>query len=142
MAYATKDDIVASGVTDAELTELTDDLNTGQADQTRIDAAIADGAATVDSYCRQRYTLPLQTSNKVISLVVDLAVYALFARRRRVPPDVKDRADAAMAFLKDLASGKASLDQPAGAVAQSGSGEVVETQKDEAFSDDNLGGFV
>jgi phage gp36-like protein len=146
MAYATKDDIIASGVTGQELLELADDANTNNiADAgvvSRIDAAIADGSSTVESYCRQRYSLPLQQSNKVTSLVVDLAVYALFARRRKVPQDVKDRSDAAMKFLSDLASGKASLDQPAGATPQTGSGGAVETTKPEKFSDCNLDGYV
>jgi phage gp36-like protein len=59
-----------------------------------------------------------------------------------VPQDVKDRYDEAIAFLKDVAAGKAALDQPTGATAQSAAGGVVETQIEEKFSDGNIGGFV
>ena len=142
MPYATQDDIIASGVTEAELIQLTDDDNTHAIDATKVDAAIADGSSTVESSCRQRYTLPLQPSAKVTSLVVDLAVYALFKRRRRVPDAVKQASDDAVAFLKDVAAGKASLDQPAGATPQQSGGEAVPPTQEQKFSDDNLAGFA
>ena len=146
MAYATQQDLLDSGLTEAELGQIVDDDNLGKLDdakiQTRIDAALADGASTIDSYCRLRYKVPLQSSQKVTSLCVDLALFALFSRRRRVPDAVKDRANAALAFLKDIAAGKAGLDQPTNATPQSGGGEAVETTQEQRFSDDNLEGFA
>lgn len=146
MAYAEQQDIIDRGVTQQELLELTDDESTTDLDdagvQARIAAAITSACGTIDSYCRQRYTVPLQDSEQIKSVAVTLAIYNLFARRRRVPEDVKTLFDDAMKFLRDVAAGKAALDQPTGATAQAGSGGVLATDVAEKFSDDNLKGFI
>lgn len=142
MAYAAKADVIARGVTEAELVQLTDDTGTGAVDDTVLSSVLTEASATVDSYCRLRYAVPLQSSEKVKGLTVDLAIYQLFSRRRRVTDDIKDRYNAAMKFLVDVSAGKAALDQPANATAQSGSGPVLTTDQEERFGDDNIQGFV
>jgi phage gp36-like protein len=103
---------------------------------------LTEASGKIDSYCRMRYSVPLQASEQIKGLTLDIAEYLLFARKRRVPDDVRQRYDDAIAFLKDVSAGRAALDQPATATQQSGGGPVVTTQVAEKFSDDNLKGFV
>lgn len=146
MAYATQQDIIDRGVTEAELLQLVDDENSGNLaganPQLRVNAALDEASARIDSYCRQRYTVPLQSSAIVKATAVTIAIKELFARRRRVPDDVKERYDEAIKFLMDVSKGNASLDQPTGATAQTGSGGVKTTDVAEKFSDENLDGYV
>ena len=69
--------------------------------------------AEIDSYAGGRYTLPLAGSGQVKDLCLRIAIYRLYANRQKQIPEtvVKDRDDA-IALLKDVAAGKASLDQP------------------------------
>lgn len=142
MVYAAQVDVIARGVTAEELKQLTDDTNQGKIDATVVTAALTEASATVDSYCRQRYAIPLQTSEKIKGVTVDIAIHILFSRRRRVVEDVQQRYDNAIAFLKDVSMGRAGLDQPTNASPQTGGTGVLATSDDGRFSDDNLGGFV
>jgi phage gp36-like protein len=125
-----------------DLAQLTDDNAGTTANDDVITDVLTEASAVVDSYCRLRYTVPLQSSEQVKGLTLDIAVYKLFGRRRRMPDEVTSSYNAAMAFLKDVSAGKAALDQPANAVAQVGSGGVKATEVEEKFSDDNLQGFA
>lgn len=142
MAYATKDDLVPRRLAQNELVELTDDAGAGKVDDDNVANILTEASALVDSYCRQRYTVPLQTSDQVKSLTLDIAVYKLFERRRRIPDSVKDAYVNALAFLKDVATSKAALDQPANTPAQTGSGAAVATSQEGRFDDDNIEGYV
>jgi phage gp36-like protein len=142
MAYAAKADLVPRRLSLEELTQLTDDNKSGKlVDQTVTDI-LTEASGTVDSYCRQRYTVPLQSSEQVKAITLDIAVYRLFLRKRRVSADIQLANDNAISFLRDVAKGNASLDQPVGAPAQTTQGSAVGTQKPERFSDDNLKGFA
>ncbi len=103
----------------------------------KLDAA----AAVIDSYAGQRYDLPLQTSEMVQQLSVDIAAYLLERDRGTIRDSERDSYNDALRFLRDLAAGKATLDQPTGATAQTGSGEPKATDKTRVFSDTNLSGF-
>jgi len=98
-------------------------------------------SATIDAYAGARYTLPLQSSEKVKQLAVDLAIYELEKRRRRVRDATLAARDAALSFLRDLAAGRAVLDQPSGAPAQQTEADVKKTEQERVFSDENLEGF-
>ena|ERR1039457_1134544 len=145
MPYATQDDLVPLRLTQKDLIELTDDDDSGVVNAAIVIAALEEASGRVESYCRQRYVTPLQQSDDVKALTLDITVYLLFSRRResRIGDTVQQRFDQAIAFLKDISNGKASLDQPLSAVQpQSGSGEVVVTRKPERFSDSNLDGYT
>ena len=142
MAYATQADLVPRRLTNQELVELTNDAGGATVDETVVSNILAEASGTVDSYCRLRYTVPLQNSEEVKALTLDIALYRLFLRRRRVPEEIKLAYDNAIAFLKDVAAGRAGLDQPTGAAAQSSGGEVKETEIEEKFSDTNLDGYT
>ena len=146
MAYATQADLVPLRMTAKDLTELTDDDNTGTINASLVSAVLEEASGRVESYCRNRYATPLQASDDVQSLTLDIAVYLLFSRRREtnVGETVKTRFDQAIAFLKDIASSKASLDQPISDQPQTSMGGPQISAKDRhlAFSDRNIEGFV
>lgn len=140
MAYCTQSDLLHQ-LTQAELIQLTDDAGTGSVDTAKVDAALAAAAATIDAYAGARYSLPLQPSERVKQLCIDLAIYELEKRRRRLREATLAARDAALAFLRDLARGRAVLDQPAGAPAQQSEADVKQTDRDRTFSDEKLEGF-
>lgn len=147
MAYATQSDLVPLRMTVKDLTELTDDDFTGQINTAIVNAALEEASGRVDSYCRARYITPLQPSDSLTSLVLDIAVYLLFSRRleTRASDTVQQRFNQAMAFLRDISAGKASLDQPAAQqVPQSSAAgpEISEKDRRLAFREDHLEGFV
>jgi phage gp36-like protein len=141
MTYATKADLVPRRITTQEAIELTDDTNSGNVVEQTIIDVLAEASGTIDSYCRVRYSTPLQTSEQVKGLCLDIAEYILFSRRRRCPETVKDRFSDAIKMLRDICDGKAALDQPTGALPQTSNGPAVATEKVMIFSDDNLKGY-
>jgi phage gp36-like protein len=137
-------------MTAGELIQLTDDSETdadpgaGEVNTAIVDGALAEASARIDSYCRQRYITPLQPSDTIKGLTLDIAQYLLFTRRRTTKPNetVAERYLDAINFLKDIAAGKASLDQPVGAAQpQASSGDALVTSKPQSFSDENLCGW-
>src|SRR5260370_41957827 len=93
MPYATQADLVPLRMTQQELVDLTDDTTSGtQAGAGMVNAAIVaaclvEASATVDSYCRQRYTTPLQPSDVIKARTLDITQYLLFTRRRTTKPN-------------------------------------------------------
>jgi phage gp36-like protein len=140
MAYCTQSDLL-NQLTEAELIQLTDDAGAGAIDSAKVDAALNAASATIDAYAGARYALPLQPSEKVKQLCADLVVYELEKRRRRIREATLAARDAALAFLRDLAFGRAVLDQPSGAPPQATEADVKKTEQERVFSDDNLEGF-
>src|SRR3990167_7018044 len=140
MPYATQADLL-NQITQTELVQLTDDTGAGSVDSAKVDAALNAASATIDAYAGARYTLPLQTSEKVKQLAVDLAIYELEKRRRRLRDPTLAARDAALSFLRDLAARRAVLDQPSGAPAQQTEADVKKTDQERVFSDENLEGF-
>jgi len=140
MPYCTEADLL-NQLTPAELVQLTDDTGAGTVDSAKVDAALAAASATIDAYAGGRYTLPLQASEKLKQLCVDLSIYELEKRRRRIREATLAARDAALSFLRDLARGQAVLDQPAGAPPQATEADVKKTDQPRRFTDDNLEGF-
>lgn len=146
MAYATQADLVPVRMTTKDLTELTDDGNTGSINTEIVTAVLEEASGRVESYCRNRYVTPLQPSDDVKALTLDIAVYLLFSRRREttIGETVQQRFDQAIGFLKDIAAAKASLDQPASNQPQTSMGgpQISERDRHLKFNDRNLEGFV
>jgi phage gp36-like protein len=154
MAYAQQSDMVPLRITQTELTQLTVDVPSGNpvADAAVTaavsSAALEEASGTVDSYCRARYITPLQPCDMVTARTIDIAVYLLFSRRRGglQPTElIRQRYEDAIAFLKDVAACRASLDQP-GTVqtAQSSTAGPQISDRDHMlrFKDHHLDGFV
>lgn len=78
-----------------------------------LDEAISTADAIIDSYIMNVVdTVPLDEPSKMITQCsVDIAIFNLHSRIQydRIPEWVKDRYDAAIAWLKDVSSGKANL---------------------------------
>jgi phage gp36-like protein len=140
--YAVKADLSPRRISAPELVQLTDDTNSGSTNDQVITDVLTEASALIDSYCRVRYTVPLQSSDQVKGLCLTLAEYFLYLRRKRVKPDVRQSYEDAIAFLKDVSTGKAGLDQPSTATPQTSGGDVKVTSIEEKFSDDNLSGYV
>lgn len=153
MAYATQADLVPLRMTQKDVTELTVDVPSGNAQtdaevtSSIVSAALEEASGRVDSYCRARYVTPLQQSDDVKSLTLDIAVYLLFSRRRetRIADTVQQRFDQAIAFLKDISNAKASLDQPATQQTPQSSAagpQISEKDRRLTFSERNIQGFI
>lgn len=153
MAYATQDNLVPLRMSQKDLTELTVDVPSGDptADAattaTIVSAALEEASGRVDSYCRARYVTPLQQSDDIVALTLDITVYLLFSRRRetRMSETVQQRFDQAIAFLKDISTSKASLDQPATATTPQTSlagPQISEKDCHLRFRDHHIKGFV
>lgn len=107
-----------------------------------IEEALKDASGVMDSYLAKRYPLPLATIPAVlVDCCADLALYRLMRLRRQgAVEDAKERADAAIAWLKDLASGKAILQELEAPAAIPG-GQVRLTCSPRLFSREGLRGF-
>lgn len=140
MPYATQSDLL-NQLTNAELIQLTDDTGSGSVDSAKVTAALTAASATIDAYAGARYTIPLQTSDKVKQLCIDIAIYELEKRRRRLRDATVAAYDAAIRFLRDLAAGRAVLDQPSGAQPQATEADIKKTAQERVFSDDKLRDF-
>lgn len=153
MSYASQADLVPLRLTQKDLTELTVDAPSGdpatdaQTTALIVSAALEEASGRVESYCRNRYTTPLQISDDVKSLTLDITLYLLFSRRRetRMNETIQERFNQAIAFLKDISAGKASLDQPSSASApQSSSAGPQISRRDYklTFRESNIEGFI
>lgn len=117
MAYATRADLVAAFGA-GEIAQL-------EAQGRDIGAALQVAEAEANSYLGARYQLPVApASAKLTRVVCDLARYQLFGVMSEGEP--KDRAQAAVAWLRDVAARRASIE---GAVpAASGVGSAIAGQ--------------
>jgi len=108
MAYCTKDDLDKL-LPAQELLELTADSGTSP-DLTVINECINKAAAEIDSYLGLRYQVPFaDVPARVQALAVDLAIYHLYSRRSVVPAVREKNYHQGLAFLREVAAGKAVL---------------------------------
>jgi len=111
MAYCTLDDLKEK-VSEDVLIELTDDDEAGVIDTSRTDRAMADAESEIDSYCAARYRVPLSPVPGIVRKIsVDIAIYNLFQRRIGATEERQRDYKNAVAFLQNVASGKATLGQ-------------------------------
>lgn len=140
MAYCAKADILGQ-ISEYQLIELTDDNKTGAENDTIITQAIADSDSEIDGWVGKRYTVPLSPVPAIVKkLSIDIAIYNLYARRRGLPEDRKERYSNAITFLKAVSKGDATLgeDDPSG-VPQSQTVDIESNTR--VFSHSNLEGF-
>jgi phage gp36-like protein len=142
MAYATVADI-ENRLTTKKLIELTDFDEAQVIGTARVEEALEAASADLDSYASGRYAAPLAASKQVNDLTLRIAVYRLYSNRQRtIPANVVSDRDNAMALLKDVAAGNASLDQPT--APQTTKMDVVtrnHSQDAELFDENKLGSF-
>ncbi len=113
MPYCTQDDLLKM-IPLKELAELTAESG-DQPDDEVVAAAVSQADAEIDSYAGVRYQVPLSpVSAQVQALAVDLAIYHLYSRRSVAPGARRQKYEAAVAFLKDVAAGQTVLEGVAG----------------------------
>ena len=137
--FCTQDDILEQ-LDEAVLIQLTDDADVGMVDADMVTRAIADADAVIDSYVGTRFEVPMSPVPDVIrGHSVRLAICNLYARRRGVPDDRKERCKEAIAFLKDVSAGKAIL---GAATAPTTTSDTVDIESNtRIFDRDKLTGF-
>ena len=109
MSYATEADMVTA-LGEDELIQLTDraDPPVGAIDAAVLTRALEAADGEIDSYLASRYTLPLASVPVILrDCAVDIARYRL--HDRGVPDRVKDEYKNRIAWLRDVAAGKASV---------------------------------
>jgi len=109
MAYTTEQDLTERFGA-AEVLALTDRDGNGTVDAEVLGKAINDAQALVDGYLATRYAVPFSADlvpALVKSITADLVRYRLM--ENRATEEAEKRNQQAIATLRDLASGKASL---------------------------------
>ena len=144
MAYAVQSDLVPLRLTQAELVQLTCDDATATVNAATVSAALEEASGIVDSYCRQRYQTPLQAGDDVKGKTLDIAVWLLFRRRRNAKNGeiIRQAYEDAIAFLGQVSTGRATLDQPVGSTPQTADSSVQKSTKRLVFDEHQLEGFV
>jgi len=109
MAYSTQTDL-SNAVGEPVLIKLTNDTGGKSVDTDVLSAIIADVDDEIDSYLRNRYTLPLtrSTPGMINRIAVAMGVYYLYTRRPNIaglPQMVKDNHDKVMGQLQKISSG-------------------------------------
>lgn len=96
----------------SELVSLTAKNGGNGIDADVLNEALASATARIDAYLAGRYSVPLQEVPEILrGQCCDIARYELDPRP---PEDVKTRFNAAIAFLRDVQAGKATLPLPGG----------------------------
>ncbi len=148
MAYAQQSDLCPLRLTQVELTQLTCDDGSNTINTAVVSAVLEEASGTVDSYCRGRYVTPLQPCDMVTAKTIDIALYLLFRRRRgglQPTEIIRQSYEDAIAFLKDVAASKASLDQP-GTVqtpqTSTAGPQISNRDRHLRFKDSHIEGFI
>lgn len=126
-------------LSDTDLVQCADDDKDGIADADVITQVLAAVDGVMRSYLEPRYGWPLASVPDLAKAIAKpIAKYLFFDRRQRATASMRQGYEDSRAFLRDLASGKASLgiDPPAAGSPQSSQGEVLTNESE--WSRDNL----
>lgn len=125
---------------DSQLLQLTDDTKSGVVNATVVSDAIADAEALIDGYVGVQYAVPMSPVPRLLkALTIDVTVFRLYARRQRIPDDVKLANDLAVRKLEQIAKGILSLGPTAPEPVTASAGEVFGPARE--FTADSLKGF-
>lgn len=140
MAYCTQSDLLEQ-ISEDDLIGLTDDAGDGEIDSSVIARAIADADAEIDAYLYQRYTTPLDPVPAIIrKLSADGALYHLHSRRSVGMPDIrKERYEAAMRVLRDIATGMISIGASSPSPSSDDGPEIAVSRDDRVFTTSRAG---
>lgn len=123
MPYATQADL-ETRFGSKELAKLTDRTAGSVIDAAVVDRALVDAAAEIDGYLAVRYQLPLASVPVALAQpACDIARYNLWGERATEP--IKQRYEAAVSRLKDIAGGRFKLESAAPLVEAAGSNEAI-----------------
>ena len=129
MIYVTQQQLT-DRVGAADLVALADRNNNGVVDAEVLNAAIADASATIDSYLQQVRALPLSQAvidaSPLPRICGDMALFYLYDSG--APEYVEKAYEKAIAWLRDVAAGRASLGAQDAPVASNLGGKMVAAQ--------------
>lgn len=123
--YATQQDML-DRFGPAELTQLTDigSPRTGAVDAVVLARALGDASAEIDGYLVGRMALPLASAPALLTVFAcDMARYRLM--HNQADDRAKQAYDAAVSYLRRVATGEISLVAPSEVPVQSGVGPVL-----------------
>jgi phage gp36-like protein len=143
MPYSTVNDMKKM-LPEELIVQLTDDETTGSPNQARVDEAIAQADAEIDSYCGERYSVPFSTVPDIVKkLSVDIAIYNLYSRLVRDMPEVRsERYRSSIKQLEAIGKGNISLGaDPAPKAHSEGRAETNRQTDENVFSREKLKGF-
>lgn len=129
---------------EAETKRLTDETRSDMVDSAKLEEALVDASAEVDSYISKRYVTPLATVPRLVQSWVS-AIAREMLHKSKAPQAVVDEAARARAHLKDVSRGLASIAGLDGIVIDSTTGVgMSETSGDGSapvFTDCSMAGF-
>jgi phage gp36-like protein len=141
--YSTLDDI-KKHLPEEVLVQLTDDENLGTINHERVDEAIAQADAEINSYCGGRYSVPFSMVTDVAKkLSIDIAIYNLYSRiMTEIPPVRAERHHNAIRQLEAISKGIISLGvDPAPSAPTDATAETNKPSDMNVFTRKNLEGF-
>lgn len=139
--YSTLDDIKKL-IPEEIVIQLTDDEDLGAVNQARVDEAIAQADAEIDSYCGTKYSVPFSSPvpDIVKKISVDIAIYNLYSRKVEKIPDTRaDRYKNAIRQLEGISKGLISIGEAeAPAPTTQGSPETNKETNDRIFTREKM----
>ncbi len=143
MAYSTLDNIKKL-LPETAIIQLTDDENTGSVNTPRVNEAIAQADAEIESYCGGKYNLPFSPVPDIIrKCSVDIAIYNLYSRKVETIPETRaERYKNAIRQLGDIAKGIITVGALESNVVSNDSGILATTTNDDrVFTKTNLANY-
>lgn len=143
MSYGTPDNL-RERYPEVRLAEVSDP-NGAAADDSKLQVALDDASAEIDTWIGQRYVLPLSdTAPVLVRLACDISIYRLMALLpKESVADARRRYEDALAWLEDLANGDADLPGGTGVELDSAStGSVKVAALPRRFTRETLEGFL
>ncbi len=139
MSYATREDL-EKRFDAGQLATVADRDGDGVADPDVLDLALADATAEIDGWIGGVYALPLPSvPPRLVAVACDIAFYRLHPAD--VPEDVRRRYEDAVAFLRAVAEGRATLDIGGREPAPSPEPRVIWSAPPRVFTDETLAGY-
>lgn len=140
MAYIDQE-ILERYISREELTRLTDDENTGNVNNQRLDEAINIASNEFENYVRDIYDITLFPSplpDQLTQIICDIAIYNLYKRRYRLemPESIVNIYNLAISQLSKIAKGELQVNLPKKTAA--GFIKINKTEDDRIFNKDTL----
>ncbi|EOI6871227.1 gp436 family protein [Yersinia enterocolitica] len=125
--YVTRDDLLA---VDGELVwNMAIDKSTNQLDEAKIETAIDDADAEINSFLAKRFQLPLAIATiprPLHRVAVSIAIYWLSERDSQITDLIQKRYDDAIRTLKEIANGTRDLGLPtASTTPETDNGKII-----------------
>jgi phage gp36-like protein len=109
-----------------------------------VERAIVNAMTVIDAHCGDRYAVPFDPTPSLVRMhAVDLAAYNLFSRRTHVamPEVIAERQKQALAYLRQVQKGEASVGVPPLATTDGESGSALVPGNERIFTREKMRGL-